>query len=158
MCPIWLPSHCGRSVTEEEISWTQVLKFLKKRRLAPAKIMPCSLLEKLVLVNWKYIKVLPGIFAGQTSIISSSNKVLKKIFSLISDNPFKNYYEDVLLGSAADFKICLCQKQCYRKLTICIQPLGIKFKCEFKTKDKRLTMPKSNRFLSCTKQLERKHF
>jgi len=38
------------------------------------------------------------------------------------------------------------------------QPLGIiKFKCEFKTKDKRLTMPKSNRFLSC-KTLEKKAF
>jgi len=41
-------------------------------------------------------------------------------------------------------------KQCYR-IRLLHQPLGIKFKCEFKTKDKRLTMPKSKRFLSCTK-------
>ena len=34
--------------------------------------------EKSDLVNWKSIKFLPGIFDGQTSIISSSNKVLKQ--------------------------------------------------------------------------------
>jgi len=48
-------------------------------------------------------------------------------------------------------------KTVLQSLAIYNQPLGIKFKCEFKTKDKRLTMPKSNRFLSC-KTLEKKAF
>jgi len=48
-------------------------------------------------------------------------------------------------------------KTVLQSLAIYNQPLGIKFKCEFKTKDKRLTMPKSKRFLSC-KTLEKKAF
>jgi hypothetical protein len=72
-----------------------------------------------------------------------------KIFSLISDNPFKNYYEDVL-GVQPILKYVYA-KNSVTESAICNQPLGIKFICEFILRTKDLQMPKSKRFLSCTK-------
>merc|ERR1712128_259033 len=55
---------------------------------------------------------------------------------LISDNPFKNYYEDVLLRMCSRFKICLCQNS-VTEFGFCISlwVLSLNVNLRLRTKD-----------------------